>query len=210
MLKHKFKILFIIILAVGISLSAIVELNHKIDRHILSAASPKYVTPLPSNAAPSPIQTIMMETPDGTKTLTMKRQKVDSYLVYSFFTSAKSDNSEKLIFRKVLISSQSLSIPYNTWSPDNVYFFLKETTPTVNNYYVFNSSGSSFPDGSQYVNIQDLFSQKLPQYTIDEVTGWGAPDLIIVNAKKNERRQKYSFWFEVSSQSFIQLSTYFD
>ena len=128
---------------------------------------------------------------------------------HSFFTSIKPEETKQLIFRKEGVLSQNLSIPYNTWSPDNIYVFIKEATPTVNNYYVFFTSESSFSDSSQYLNIQSLFAEKVSDYIILDVTGWAAPNLLIVNAKENQSEKKVSFWFEVSSQSFLLLGTYF-
>ena len=87
---------------------------------------------------------------------------------------------------------------------------MQQSPPTVNNYFIFNASGVPLKDEIKYINIQDLFSQKQPDYSITDVTGWADPNLIIVNAKKNNDGQLVSFWFEVSSQSFIQLSTYFN
>ena len=115
-----------------------------------------------------------------------------------------------MIFAKELNKSQDLLIPYNTWSPDNKYLFLKEITPTTNNYYVLTASGAPLKEGVKYVNIQELFSQKQPDYSITDVTGWADPNLIVVNTKSNKEGRLVSFWFEVSSQVFIQLSTYFN
>ena len=115
-----------------------------------------------------------------------------------------------MIFTKELNKSQDLLIPYNTWSPDNKYLFLKETTPTTNNYYVLTASGAPLKEEVKYVNIQELFSQKQPDYSITDVTGWADPNLIVGNTKSNKEGRLVSFWFEVSSQVFIQLSTYFN
>lgn len=208
-LKRQLKTLFFIILATGISLAFLTQRNNKIDNRVFSAL-PDFPTSTPIIIIPGPIQTTSMDSPDGTRTLTMEKQQIKDYVKYSFFTSIKSETAKQIIFGKEEISSQNLSIPYNTWSPDNVYVFLKEFTPTINNYYVFYTSGNNFPDNSQFLNIQTLFAQKVSGYIIEDVTGWAAPNLLIVNTKANEGGNKVSFWFDVTSQSFIQLGTYFN
>ena len=202
-MKREVKTILFIILAVGVSLGFFIHQNYKADTRVYSAL-PDLLTP-----APSPIQTTSMDSPDGTKTLTMEKQEIKDSARYSFFTSVKSENTKQTIFTKEVTSSQNLSIPYNAWSPDNVYIFLKEATPIENSYYVFFASGNNFSDNSQYLNIQTIFTKKIPGYTILDVTGWAAPNLLIVNTKEIQGEKKVSFWFDVASQSFLQLGTYF-
>lgn len=208
-LKKESKTLLFIIVVTGISLAFLTQRSYRIDSRVFSTL-PDFLTPTPTIIIPAPIQTTSMDSPDGTRTLTMERQKIKDNVKYSFFTSIKSEKTKQLIYKKEQILSKNLSIPYNTWSPDNIYFFIKETTPAVNNYYVFVTSGDSFSDSSQYLNIQSLFGEKVSDYTISDVTGWAAPNLLMVNAKKNESERKVSFWFDVTNQSFILLGTYFD
>jgi len=213
-LKHVLKAIFFIVLATGIILFALMQRkNHLATRNVFSQTVilPTFIIPTPTLLVPvstplqtAPLETSIMDSPDGTKTLAMIKRQTNDLASYFFYID------KKLIFKKTVSLSQSFSIPYNTWSPDNVYFFLKETTLSVNNYYVFSASGDSFPNSAQYPNIQDLFSQKLPDYTIVDVTGWAAPNLIVLNTKRKQDGGNVSFWFDVPSQSFIQLSTYFE
>ncbi|MEK7079054.1 MAG: hypothetical protein AAB929_03200 [Patescibacteria group bacterium] len=208
-LKHNLETFFIISLGTALSLFVLVQQNNKVDQRVFSSLNSSVETSLPSPAPSYPELNSVMGSPDGTKSLLMKKRRAEDQTNYSFFTSSSSEYPQ-LIFARDLDESHSLTVPYNTWSPDNKYFFLKETTPTVNNYFIFNASGVPLKDEIKYINIQDLFSQKQPDYSITDVTGWADPNLIIVNAKKNNDGQLVSFWFEVSSQSFIQLSTYFN
>lgn len=209
LLKRELKTLLFIILATGICLIFLTQQSYKIDSRVFSAL-PDFLTPTPTIIPPKPIQTTSMDSPDGTKILIMESQERADAISYYLFTSNKIESTRQFIFSKVENFSHSLSIPYNTWSPDNTYIFLKESTPTINNYYVFSSSGNSFSDGSQFSNIQALFNQHTSDYTILDVTGWAAPNLLIVNTKANKTDTKVSFWFDVVSQSFIQLGTYFN
>lgn len=203
------KPLFFIIVAIGISLMILVKRQNRIDSRVYSALPESSTSPLPTVVAPDPIETAFMDSPDGTMTLTMEKQPAKEYDKYSFFTSVKSETAKHLIFSKEVPLSQSLSIPYNTWSPDNVYFFITESTPLFNNYYVFFVSGDDFPDNSRYVSIQELFAKHISDYIITDVTGWAAPNLLIVNTRETQGEKKVSFWFNVTNQSFTQLWTYF-
>ncbi len=208
-LRNELKTFLFIGFATGISLFVLVQRNHNIDQRAFSATLPVFSTPTPTAIPPGPVQTITADSPDGAKTLTMKKQQTGELIKYSFSTADKSGAAEKSIFEKEENLSQSLTIPYNAWSPDNAYIFLKESTPTLNNYYVLQTSGDPFPDNVQYINVQDLFRQKLADYTLVDITGWAAPNLLIVNTRTKEG-QEVSFWFELPSKAFIQLSTHFD
>lgn len=187
-------IFFVITTITVIALFAIVKLNNRKSQPIITSAAPAAITPVRVETTSS------MDSPDGSKTLTLD----DSLSILS-----KPDGQKIRIYKKEEIGYRKLEIPFNTWSPDNIYVFLKERTPAIDNYLVFQSSGNMFSNNLPYISIQELFQKNLPNYSIEDVTGWAAPNLLIVNAKSNESGQKVSFWFDVSSQSFIQLGTYF-
>lgn len=188
------KIIFFITIITLVTIFVIAQLNNRKTQPIITSAETAVISPIQVET------TSIMDSPDGNKTLTLG----DSLSV-----SSKPDGQNIQIYKKEDIGSRRLEIPYNTWSPDNIYVFLKEITPIVNNYLVFKSSGNLFQNDLPYLSIQDLFKKNVPNYLIEDVTGWGAPNLLIVNAKANESDQKVSFWFDVPSQSFIQLGTYF-
>lgn len=196
----KIKTIFFITIITVVAFIVMAQLNNRKSQTIMTSAAPPIITP---------IQLIemsdIMDSPEGSKTLALEKKGAS----YSLFVSSKSDGQKVQIFKKEETGSQSLSIPYNTWSPDNVYVFLKEKTLTVDNYFVFQSSGNLFPDGLSYVSIQELFKKNAQDYSIEDVTGWAAPNLLIVNTKANNSDNKVSFWFDVPSQSFTQLGTYF-
>lgn len=175
------------------------ELNKNKNRTFKTSAAPPVITPIETESTNS------MASPDGTKTLTI--EKKDNF--YTIFVSSNSDGKKVQIFRKQKINSSQLEIPYNTWSPDNIYFFLKEKNASVDDYLVFQSSGELFSNNLPYLLIQEPFKINAPNFTLEEVTGWAAPNLIIVNAEQNDSGNKVSLWFEVPSQALIQLGTYF-
>ncbi len=198
LLSMKTKII-ISIIAITVILLAVFQFNNKKSQTVITSAAPPIVTPIQVETSDA------MDSPDGSKTLMLEKKGQFQTVA----TSSKTDGKKIQVYKEETLGSNRFKIPYNSWSPDNVYFFLVEKNPTYNNYFVFQSEGGLFPSNLPYTSIRELFNSKLPDYTIEDVTGWGGINLIIVNAKKISDDQKVSFWFDVPSQTFIQLGTYF-
>ncbi len=163
--------------------------------------------PLTTQAAP---QTSSVGTPDGSHTLTLKEEKGKSATTYTLLITSQKDNSQKQIFAKTLEEGSSISIPFNTFSPDDAYVFFKETGKNGTSYTVLKSSGEPLTRENSVINFSDLFRAKYPDYKITEATGWASPTLIIINTDKPDGTPGPSFWFEVPTQAIIQLSTRFN
>lgn len=139
-------------------------------------------------------QPVTQNSPDGKKILTMKKASSGNEITYTF------SDADTVVFTRIVNQATTLSIPFNSWSPDDKYFFVKETTPNTTNYYVYPSE----------TNITDFFTQKLPNSKLVDVTGWASPTLLIVNTNKMDGGVSYSYWFDITSKSFIQLATRFN
>ena len=201
--KHWMQILFLTLLGVTLTTFLLLQRGNKTYKRISSAGAPPQAV-----ITPAPDEVNVMVSPDGTKTLTMRKQSSIKSTNYTFYSSSPG-HPDNLILDKNLESSQSFSIPYNTWSPDNKYIFLKESAANGNSYYVYLAApdtDSSFKSS----NIAELFAAKVPEYEITEVTGWAAPTFIIVNAVSKNQENNVSFWYDVESQSFTQLSLFFN
>lgn len=98
--------------------------------------------------------------------------------------------------RRLFFSGENLSLPPNAWAPDDVYVFLKQN----DTFLVFKTSGESFASGEQYLDVVSLFGEKLPDFTIRDATGWDGVGLMHIQS------DKYSYWFNVASKSFLQLA----
>lgn len=143
-----------------------------------------------------------IEAPDGKNKLVAKAEKTKDGTTYSFSVVNDTTGISKNLLTKSVPVGTVISIPFNTFSPDDKYIFLKETTPSNITYFV--------PLGDQILDISALFPEKHPNYIITDVTGWGGMTLIVVNTDKKEGGVGPSFWFDVTSKSFIQLSTRFN
>jgi hypothetical protein len=167
---------------------------------------------LPSNVAsgtpPFPVveaqtpELTNVNSPDGKLTLTMKKEKNQNGIVYTFITTDTVSGIQKNIFTKTVSPGDVISIPANTFSPDDKYIFLKEENLGQSDYFAVTPAGT--------LDISGSFSLKYPKYKITDVTGWGGMTLIVVNTNKEDGSLGPSFWFDISGKSFIQLSTRFN
>lgn len=207
--RHSIETVFFISLTMAVMLFVMVQRNNSKNQSVFSAALPVVITPMPTPTPKGP-QISVMDSPEGSKTLTLEMQEDKDTAIYLLSAASKPDGQKKQLFKKVEPNSQILSIPFNTWSTDNAYVFLKEKTASIDNYLVFQTSGDVFQGDLQYLSIQELFNKKVSGYTIEDVTGWAGPTSLIVNTKTIDGGGKVSFWFDVPSQSFTQLGTYFN
>jgi hypothetical protein len=148
-------------------------------------------------------QLTSVDSPDGKLTLAMKVTKNGNGITYSFSVSGKE------IFTKTVDLATTISIPGNSWSPNNKYIFLKEENIAGTKFFALSATTASLSQSDQTANITDLFTQKYPDFKISDVTGWGGINLIIINSVKSDGNRGPSFWFEVPGKLFIQLSTLF-
>ncbi len=161
--------------------------------------------PIPTNNGTESTEVVA---PDGKLTLTMKLTKTQTP-TYTLSVTDNVTGSQKEIFSKPS-SGNVLSIPFNTFSPDDKYVFLKEETGSTASYFVLSSSGTPFGEGVATLDISSPFVAKYTNYKITDVTGWGGTGLVVVNTDKTDGTVGPSFWYSVSGHSFIQLSNRFN
>ncbi len=188
-----------IILACFVISAASVFYILKANQNVGSSQRPSYAPPVA--IAESPVSTTI-DSPDGKKKLTVKEEKGKETKTYTFSVLDLATGFYKDIFNKTVPTATTLSIPLNTFSPDDKYIFLKETSGDTFTYFV--------PLEGQTLDILSMFAEKHPDYKITDVTGWGGMTLIVVNTDKKDGGQGPSFWFDVTSKSFIQLNNRFN
>jgi len=148
--------------------------------------------------------------PDGTKEVVMKiTQNPDNTKTYNFSVVDVGSSIETHIFTWISDPLKSMLIPFNTWSSDNQYFFVEQSTAGTKSVFVFKANGSPFTNGANYLDVTDLFVKANTGNNFDEATGWASGTLIIINTVNTDGTKGPSYWFEVPSQAVIQLSTEF-
>lgn len=196
--KRLFNTIFIVVALIVGAFAYVAYGNNKVQ--IQSQVEYKPVnTPKTANAQGPRLTTV--GSPDGKMSLTMKEEGQDSIL-YTFLLKDEGTGASQQIFTKTASVGATLTIPLNTFSPDNKYVFLKETYGGKNSYFV--------PLDGQEVKFSDLFASKYEDFVITDVTGWGGVNLIVINADKAGGGIGPSFWFEMPSKSFIRLSNRFN
>jgi hypothetical protein len=165
---------------------------------------------IPVFATPTPIPQIDIASQissDGKMTLFMRTvHNSDASRTYTFSTSEETEKDQKTIYTIILRGSERMSVPFNTWSPDNKYFFILKNDKEA---MVFNAMGEPFSDRETFWDVTTIFKQNNIEDTIDYVTGWGSESLLVVNAR-TKNNDLVSYWFEATSKAIIPLSTVFE
>ena len=162
-----------------------------------------------TEASPSPEPILSAVSGDGEVNLEMRQTKGVETNTWTL-TASRAKETAKTIWWQVLPQDISMSIPFNTVSPDNKYLFLKQTKADKTRYLVLRVSGEPIMAESRAVEFAEEFESKYPEYVITEATGWGGINLIVFNTDKVEGGTGPSFWYEVPSGAFIRLSNRFE
>lgn len=201
--------IFLITIVAAASLFFVVQRNNNYQPQF-SVASAIPAMSAPTEVITSKIAISSQISPDGTKKVAMKvTQNPDNTSTYDFSTMDRNGANEKPIFTKTLDSSKSMTIPFNTWSPDNKYFFIQENAGDNKSVFAFQASGAAFSDGELYFDVTDLFKKRNTGNNFGEATGWASESLIIINTTKEDNTKGPSYWFELPSKAILILATEF-
>lgn len=145
--------------------------------------------------------------PDGSKKLVMKTtHNTDGTLTYLFTTTDGLGTNEQQLYTTKIKRPENMSVPFNAWSPDNKYVFIKKND---NDALIFKATGEPIASGEAYLTVLDVFTERIKKDTISDVTGWASPTLLIINTTTLENTKGSSYWFEVPSKAIIQLASQF-
>jgi hypothetical protein len=170
------------------------------DVPAVSPASPELLKP----------STVSWSTPDGKKHLNMRTEyEATGRKLYSFSVSNSASESGELVYQKTLDGQSTMTIPFNAWSPDNKHFFVQKHNPDMTHNYVFKVNGAAFPDDEQHIDVNTVFAEKNTEFTLDKVTGWAAPGLLMVKSKTTENTVGPTYWFDINRKSLIRLAPQF-
>lgn len=177
------------------------------------ARIPNTQTPLISpTTTPAKPSTVSQTSSDGTKKIIIAEiQNADTTKTYYVSVADSAGLHASPIFTKTLDQTKTMILPFNTWSPDNKYFFIQEQTTTgmVTGILALQATGKPFANGQPYLDVTNVFINRNTGYTLREATGWASETLIIINSVTPENKKGPSYWFEVPSTAIIQLSTDF-
>lgn len=148
--------------------------------------------------------------PDGKVSLTLKNIKTNDGLIDQTLLISSDENNLTQIFTQNSTTGGLLTIPYNTFSPDNKYFFIRKNKADEPEYLVMRTDGKNLRGDTKSVEIYGLFKEKYKDFKITDITGWAGPTLTVINTDLKNGGAGPSFWFDLSNHSFIRLSTRFN
>jgi hypothetical protein len=158
-------------------------------------------------AAPTTPEKTEVLSPDGSMKVIMQKEVKNNANIYSFSVAEVSGNNEHPLFTKTTDISGVMSVPGNSWSPDNKYVFIQDTEGSDVHVLVFKASGESFNTDEQYFDVPDLFAKRETGYTFEEVTGWASGTLLYVRTSGEDSAKGPWYWFEIPSKAFIRLAS---
>ncbi len=156
-----------------------------------------------------PTQTASQISPDGTKELYLTTTSNPDGTKDYVLTSENADGSNKQTVYTASESASVISIPFDTWSPDDKYVFVIRTFDNQTNALAMREDGQPITTNQHYINITKLFSAQNTNFTYDQTTGWASDNLLIINTKAAAGTQGTSYWFDVTNESFTPLATKF-
>lgn len=196
--------------AMGVFLAYYTSHQPKIQKTFALPIVESIVSPTPT-AEPTPtVQTFSQPSPDGKKILSMKlTTNQNTNKNYTFTTSDRDGTNQNTIYTVTLPANENMSLPFNTWSPDDKYLFvIHQTQEGLNEALVFRGDGTPLTELDQHYEVSATFKAKGITNTYNETTGWASETLLIVNTTTPSGSIQ-SYWFEIPSKAIIPLSTQF-
>lgn len=210
-LKHRMESITLLTMAGVMGLFLALSVNNKelkITPTMVSIDANSIESPIPTEI-PTYESVVSEISSDGTKRVILRTiQNNNETKAVTLLTEDSGGENTQIIFNMTLEKEKSIKIPYNTWSPDNKYFFIQENSSAGTEIKVFDAKGEPFASGENYLDLTGLFRERETVNSFSEATGWASENLIIVNAA-TKQNTKVSYWFGVPSKAIIQLSTLF-
>lgn len=145
---------------------------------------------------------------DGKKKLIMKAQvNKDGTTSYTFTSADIGGTVVHPVYTKTVAKDTVMSIPANSWTPDNKLLFIQENGPSGVNYYVFHGDGTPFADGSLYIDVRPVFEARETGYALRTATGWASETLLIIYTSKEDGTSGPHYWLEIPSKAVMQLAS---
>jgi dipeptidyl aminopeptidase/acylaminoacyl peptidase len=196
-------------MCIGVFLAIYNNNNLKVKTTYALPSAESIRTPIIAPIFTAKEETISQPSPDGTKKITIVAVSAEDSTKTYTLTTANGDNSGQIrIYSTTLPDSESISVPFNSFSPDNKYLFVIHHKAEINEALVFRTDGEKMTETEQYSKVAETFTAEEIKDSYKETTGWASETLLIVNTTP-ENDSKQSYWFEVPGKAIITLSTEF-
>lgn len=149
------------------------------------------------------VDTVFQPSPDGTRKLKMTvTHNKNGTLDYQFTASDFLGENAQMIYAVSLPGTEKMSIPFNTWSPDDKYFFIVNGQ---GNAMVFTAAGEDIREGEQFIDVGQVFNGAGRKDTYGKTLGWASNTLLIANGIASDGSKGSSYWVEIPSKAVLQL-----
>lgn len=175
----------------------------------LPVVSTVLATPTPTPTPAPKVETFSEIASNGLKKITMTVTATKTTNTYQFTVSNPDGSSPTTIYTTNLPISESMSIPYNAFSPDNTYVFVQHNIPSGSEAFAFQSNGNPFSSDSPYYNVTQLYNAHATGNIYDTTTGWASDTLLVILTKNAQGQESTSYWLELPDKALIPLSTQF-
>jgi hypothetical protein len=206
-LKSTFGLLVFFLIAVVIIFIGLLKITRPAKTEKIISQSSFLSSPPPAALSESTqSESEEVHSGDGAKTLIKKTAVQGTDIVYTFTVAnlENQDRDEKIIFSTALKQNEVITIPSNSWTPDNKYIFLQKTDYIVGykNFLVFKASGEKFANEEQYLDVGKNFQEKKINYLLKDATGWASPIYLNITTVDQNNKKGPSYWFDIQSQNF--------
>ncbi len=211
MAKHRNElILSLIIFGTVIAVLVLVVSSKKVSEEVqVTSDYAEEIEPLSEVYADNSVKEY--PSPDGKYVLVANNEtEADGIVVQTFTINNLKDDTSIEIYRKDSPVESLISVPENTFSPNDKYIFLTLEENWINKYLVLRTDNKEINSESKFLEIESLFRNMHPEYTITDITGWGGYNVLVVNTDTKEDKTGPSWWFDASNSSFYKLSTRFN
>lgn len=187
----------------------VAELKKQSDLKVVQNQTP-IPTPVETPEVPNKDRFAEAVSPDGKKTLSMIATEGETGNKYTITLLTEKSDEPQVVYEELFASGVVIQLPFNAFSPEGKYIFLKQVDQSGTKYLTLPIS-KGFETGIRPVtNVSELFYSKYSDYVITEVTGWGGVSLLVVNTDTAKGDKGPSFWYEVSTGRFYKLTTRFN
>lgn len=115
-----------------------------------------------------------------------------------------------LVNTETLPQEMLVSLPFNSFSPDNKYYFYSVQSGLDKQYWYGRVDGVGVTEEGITAEITGNFHAQHKDLEISEITGWASPILLIINTVEPSGRAGPSFWFNIKTKSFTRLISRFN
>ena len=207
-IKKRAKLLpiFLIITTILVSLIIWSKNNFVKPNNIISNLPQRVPTPTPNPR----IGTFSQISPDGSKTLINEVSASSSgELTSNLIVRENETNYQIKIYQEILNENSKITMPFNTWSPDNKYFFVIKENGNFRQYTVFAANDNGIKS-EPFLDLSSDFLEKGFSYNLQDVTGWASPTLLVLRTKdEGSNKPGPSYWYEITTRRFYKLSSQF-